>query len=148
MPQNTHAGQPGLSGVCTVQLRVRLIPLAAERNGVYQHLKGDGLAFNDGTTTTSPIHSSEGPKPLPHLAPTQDIRTGQILTPCPIGTSRQVPQTETLLWKWALTKQPAAPDGASWEKITLLHFRAWYTAWLCLQTSGMGHFNGALCMGL
>lgn len=53
-----------------------------------QHLEGDGLAFNDGTTTISPIQSSEGPKLLPHFAPTQDICIGQILTPHPIRTSQ------------------------------------------------------------
>lgn len=81
-----------------------------------QHFEGDGLAFNDSTTTISPIQSSEGAKLLlPHLAPTEDICTGQILTPHPIGTSQPgaTDRNRTLLFAGCFVRAHLPPPSQS-----------------------------------
>lgn len=110
-----------------------------------QQPSGDGPAFNGGITTTSPVWRGKGPKPLLHMAATQDICVWYILTSHPVRTNHPgaADRKRTLPWRWVLPKQPAAPDGASWEKLTLLFLlclaHSLALPWLCFSMETLAY---------
>lgn len=132
--------------------RFRLIPPTAERKSVSQPPAGDGLAFNGDTTTISPVQSSDSPKPLPHSAATRTSAQGKFSLQVPSGQTSQVPQTETGPFPGAGLSRSSQQllmglnGRSSPSSSSSISDRAQYAVWICLQSPGMGHFNGEPCV--
>lgn len=99
--------------------RFRRVPPTVERNSASQQSAGDGLATR---WILPPSAQSRAVKVQSRYHTWQPL--GRILTPHPIRTNQPgaTDRNGTLPWSWVLLKEPAALDGASWEKLTFLFF--------------------------